>query len=63
MKNKERETYLGICFLLRNELDFWNVHGIMNASGLFLIFTFYHKYLKYKKNHNLGNKTIFFFNM
>ena len=50
MKNKERETHLGIWFfLLRNELDFWNVHGIMNTSGLFLIFTFYHKYLKYKK--------------
>ena len=22
------------CTLLRNEFDFWNVHGIMNTSGL-----------------------------
>ena len=75
---------------LRNELNFWNVHRVMNTSGLLqskwtpkgftltlqeirsirdsmnipklnllLIFTFYYKYLKYKKNvYNLGIKTV-----
>ena len=61
---------------LRNEFDFWNVHGIINTSGLlqetrsihnsmnrpklnlFLIFTFYYKYLKIEK---IGNKTVFFY--
>ena len=44
-------------YLLRNKFNFWNVHGIMNTSGLLLlIFTFYYKYLKYKKI--LGIKTV-----
>ena len=27
-------TKIFICSHLRNEFDFWNVHGIMNNSGL-----------------------------
>ena len=44
LKNKEsklsilgRDYYLSkyvFFFYLRNELNFWNVHGIMNTSGL-----------------------------
>ena len=29
----ERENWL-LSFYLRNEFNFWNVHGIMNTSGL-----------------------------
>ena len=57
------------CYL-RNEFNLWNVHGILNTSGLLqetrsiqdsinipkikfiahtCVFTFYAKYLKYKK--------------
>ena len=29
-----RELGRRICFQLRNYFNFWNVHGIMNTSGL-----------------------------
>ena len=28
-----RFSYLDFSVYLRNEIDFWNVHGIMNTSG------------------------------
>ena len=57
--SKKKTEQLFDCMLktayLRNELNFWDVHGIMNTSGLlqnlnlFPIFTFHYKYQKYKK--------------
>ena len=29
-----QSMFQGTIFILRNEFDFWNVHGIMNTSGL-----------------------------
>ena len=53
--------------VLRNEFNFWNVHGIMNTSvikdqklNLLLIFTFDYKYLNYKNNFNLEIKTVLY---
>ena len=62
-------TFSVITCCLRNKFNFWNVHRIMNTSGLLqetrsihdsmniqklnllLIFTFYYKYLKFKKKY------------
>ena len=57
---------------LRNEFNFWNVHGVsgklpevfmvpwtFQKLNLLLLFSFYYEYLKYKKNiFNLGIKTV-----